>query len=604
MFKGGYLGRVLRVNLTEQTATVEPLPESAARAFLGGRGLGAWYYRREIGPQVDPLSPENKLCFFTGPLTGLPLPATTKFGCATKSAETGHYLCSNSSGNFGPQLKFAGYDGLIIEGRADRPVYLWVNDGETVFRPAEDLWLKEVSPATEMIRAATGGNRTSVMAVGPAAVRGARIGCLMVDGRSFGRGGPGTVMAAKNLKAVAVLGTGKIPVAEPERLAERGREAMKIARETRQDHSKYGTNQYTIRMNALGCYPTRNFQTAVFPGVETIAARYVYNHYRVRNKPCFACPVGCAQVCEVKEGPFAGAVSDPEYETIGAFGGQCGVSDFAAIIAANQLCDEYGIDTMSTGTIIAYAMECFERNLFTREDTGGIELRFGDGEAMVAMVRQMGEGRGLGRELSLGFRHLAEKFPETVPYMMQCKGLPFAAYEPRGFHGIGLAYGTSSRGACHNVGGWTIRDELLSGKYDRFAVEGKGVLVKTIQDTRAYVDSLGICTVVRSALGYTDEPHGDVLELATGLDLTPELMTIGERIYTVERLITVGEGLTRADDYLPDRIMREALPEGPAAGKVLTREMYDAMLDEYYAARGWDREGVPTWETRQRLGLD
>lgn len=603
MFQGGYRGQVLRVDLTGGKVTTERLEEGILRAFLGARGLAAWHYRREIGPEVDPLSPQNKLFFFVGPLTGLPLPATTKFGCATKSPETGHYLCSNSSGDFGPQLKSAGFDGLILEGRANRPLYLWIRDGQWELRDAGEVWLAEVTPATRAIQEATGGERTSVMCAGPAAVRGAKLGCLMVDGRSFGRGGPGTVLASKNVKAVAVRGTGKIPVADPERLAERGREAMRIARETRRNHSLYGTNQYTEPMNQFGCYPTRNFQTAVFSGAGTISAGYVYDHYRVRNRPCFACPVGCAQICEVKEGPHSGAVSDPEYETIGAFGGQCAVSDFGAIVAANQLCDEYGLDTMSTGTVIAYAMECFERGLFTREDTGGVDLRFGEVEAMLEMIRQMGERTGLGRELSLGFRHLAERFPHTVPFMMQCKGMPLAAYEPRGFHGIGLAFGTSSRGACHNVGGWTIRDELLSGKYDRFALEGKGRLVKSLQDTRAYVDSLGICTVVRSALGYSDEPSGDILALATGVDLTPELMTIGERIYTLERLITIGEGLTREDDYLPDRIMREALPEGPAAGKVLTRQMYDVMLDEYYAARGWDERGVPRPETLDRLGL-
>jgi aldehyde:ferredoxin oxidoreductase len=604
VFRGGYLGRVLRLDLTTRQTTVEPLDEAVARAFLGGRGLGAWHYLREIGPEVAAEAPENRLFFFTGPLTGLPLPATTKFACATKSPETGHYLCSNSSGNFGPQLKSAGFDGLILEGRASGPVYVWLEDGQVELRDAGELWLEPVSAAIEAIKAATSGERTSVMCAGPGAVGGARIGCLMVDGRSFGRGGPGTVLAAKHVKAVAVHGSGKIPVAEPEKLAERGREARRVARETRQDHTRYGTNQYTAKMNALGCYPTRNFQAAIFEGGEAISAQYVADHYRVRNKACFACPVGCAQVCEVKEGPFAGAVSDPEYETVGAFGGQCGVADFAAIIAANQLCDEYGLDTMSTGTLIAYAMECCERGLFTRTEAGGLELRFGDAAAMVAMVRQIGERRDLGRELSLGFNHLAERFPATIPYMMECKGLPFAAYEPRGFFGIGLAYGTSSRGACHNVGGWTIRDELLSGEYDRFAAEGKGRLVKSIQDTRAYVDSLGICTVVRSALGFSGEPSGDVLALATGVDLTPELATIGERIYNLERLIILGEGLTRADDYLPDRIMREALPGGPAAGKVLTQELYDTMLDEYYQARGWDAGGHPTQATLTRLGLE
>lgn len=565
--------------------------------------MAAYYYYREIAADTEPLSPENKLFFFTGPLTGVRLPSTTKFNMATKSPQTGLYLCSNSGGDFGPHLKFAGFDGLIIEGRAEVPGFLYIRDGQVEFHPAEAVWEEQTGEGTETIKGIIGEKRASVMIVGPAAVRGADIACIMVDGRSFGRGGAGRIMASKNLKAIAVWGKGKIPLHLPEELAKFSREAMRKARESRPVHTRFGTAQYTGVLNELGCYPSYNFRTGVFDGIETIKAEYMEKHYKVRNKACYYCPIGCAQVCEVKEGPFKGFRSDPEYESIGALGGQCGVADFAAIIAANSLCDEYGLDSMSTGTIIAYAMECFERGLFSQELIGR-ELRFGDGEAMVEMVRAMGEMRGFGAELARGFRYLAEKYPETIPYMMHCKWMPFAAYEPRGFFGIGLSYGTSSRGACHNVGGWTIRDELLSGKYDRFATRGKGLLVKRIQDNRAYVDSLGICTVARSAMGFNDQPSGNVLELVTGVDLTPRLMEIGERIYTLERMILVREGVTRKDDYLSERIMKEALPEGPAQGKVLTKEMYDEMLEEYYAARGWDKEGRPTRERLKELGLD
>lgn len=592
MFKGGYLGKILRINLSNGFINVEKVDEGIYRKLLGGRGAAAYYYYREIEAKASPLSPENKLIFFTGPLTGLKLPATTKFQVATKSPETGSYLCSNSGGDVGPHLKLAGYDGLIIEGRSEFPVIIVINNERVEILDASSVWEEKTLATMAKVKAITGQKKITIMSAGPAAVKGANIGCIMVGDRSFGRGGAGTVMASKNLKAVAICGTQEIPVCQAEALAHFSRSAMKKAREGKPVHIKYGTAQYTEVMSEFGCYPSYNFQTGVFDKVKTISAEHMVKHYKVKNIACYHCPVGCAQLCEVKEGALKGYKSDPEYETIGAFGGQCGVSDFGAIIAANSLCDEYGLDTMSAGTIIAYAMECYEKGLFTAAQLG-VELEFGNVEAMLDMLKQMGEMRGFGAELAKGFHYLAKKYPQTVFYMMHAKGMPFAAYDPRGFYGIGLSYGTSSRGACHNVGGWTIRDELLTGKHDRFSTKGKGKLVKNIQNTRAYIDSLGICTVVRSSMGFTDEPQGNVLEMVTGVDFTPELMEIGARIYDLERLILVKEGLTRANDYLPERMMKEALPEGQAKGHILTREMYDEMLDEYYHARGWNKEGQP-----------
>ncbi|MBE3581002.1 MAG: aldehyde ferredoxin oxidoreductase family protein [Thermoanaerobacteraceae bacterium] len=603
MFSGAYTGKILRINLGTRSYRVEEVPADMYRKYLGGRGVAAAYYYKEIGPEVDPVSPENKLIFFTGPLTGLPLPATGKFQCSTKSPETGHYLCSNSGGKVGPFLKFCGFDGLIVEGRASEPLYLWINNGKVEFRDASPIWTAKVSDAVRWIKEDTSQPKVGVMAIGPASIRGANIACIMVDGRSFGRGGAGRVMASKNLKAIAVYGSQPIPVAHREAVKELGRRAIKDAQASRVTLTKYGTNHLTDSLNKLGCYPTRNFKTAVFQGIDTISAEYMVRHYKVRNAACYRCPVACGQVCQVKEGPFVGSVADPEYETIGALGALCGVSDLSAVIAANQLCDEYGLDTISTGNMIAYAMECFEKGLFTVDDTQGLELRFGDGVVMVNMVRQIGEGEGLGADLGKGFRYLAKKYPQTVSYMMHTKWLPFAAYEPRGFYGMGLTFGTSSRGACHNVGGWTVRDELLSGEYDRFAVKGKGRLVKQLQDTRAFIDSLGICTQVRSSLGFGDNPKGKVLELATGYNFIPELKVIGERIYCLERVILVREGISRKDDMLPPRIMQEALPEGPASGSVLSREMYEMMLDEYYEAREWDHEGRPTQACIDRLDV-
>lgn len=596
MFKGGYIGKILRVDLTSQRSSTEEYPECVQYKYLGGRGVGAYLYHRELPAQFDPLGPANKIYFLTGPLTGTPVLASTKMQLATRSPDTGYYLCSNSSGNFGPQLKFSGYDGLILEGRAASPVSIIIDDEAVQFCDAASLWGKKTTEVDQYFKDSLGGRKIGVMSVGPAGERAVSIACIQVDGRSFGRGGAGAVMAGMNVKAVVACGRGSIPLAEAEALHTFLTTARQNVRETKKYHTTHGTAQYTEIMNELGCYPTRNFQTAVFEGIRTLSSDYMKKHYTIKNKACYRCPVACAQLCRVEEGPFQGAKSDPEYETIGALGGQCGVHDLGAIIAANQICDEEGIDTMTAGTLIAFSMECFERGLISRKETSGIDLRFGNSMAMVEMVRNIAERRGWGDLLAKGFNHIRKKRPDLEYYMMHTKGMAFAHYEPRGFYGIGLSFGTSSRGACHNVGGWTIREELLVKSYDRFATKGKGLLVKTLQDNRAYVDSLGICTVVRGALGFTDKPEGQVMEWVTGHDFNPQLMTIGNRICALERRILHREGVSRHDDLLPRRIHEEALPEGMAVGRVLTPELYAEMLDEYYQLRGWDANGVPSPE--------
>ena len=596
MISGGYKQKLLRIDLTTKTVKEEDIKEEDIRALLGGRGIAAKYYFDEIGVEVEPLSAENKIIFMTGPLTGTPVYSSTKMQLATKSPLAGRYICSNSSGNFGPHLKFSGYDGIIIEGKSEEPVYVIIRDNDIQFESAEGLWGLKTVDVDQKLRAQYNEPHLSVMSIGPGGENLVRYACIQVDGRSFGRGGAGAVMASKNLKAIVVKGTGKISLANEGALKEYISANMANTRNSKAGHTKYVTAQYTEVLNNLGCYPTNNFQSAVFEDAESIYAPEMVGKYKIKNYACYRCPVACGQVCEVKEGPFKGAISDPEYETIGAFGGQCGVKDFGAIIAANMLCDEYGIDTMQTGTVIALAMELYERGMITKEDTDGLELNFGNGEAMVAMVHKIAKKEGIGAILAGNYAEIAEKIPGSRKYMMEVKGMAYAAYEPRGFYGMGLAYGTSSRGACHNVGGWTIRDELMSGQYDRFALVGKGKLVKDIQDIRAYVDSLGICTVVRTGMGFTDKPKDKVLEYVTGIDFTPELMTIADRIYTLERMILTREGIRREDDMLPERTMTEVLPAGPAKDKLFTREMYDVMLDEYYTLRGWDKEGVPTQE--------
>jgi len=593
MISGGYRGYVIRIDLSSRSIKKEGIDREILEKYLGGRGLAAKYYFHEVDSSVEPLSEDNKIIFMTGPLTGTPVYSSTKFQLATKSPLTRHYLCSNSGGNFGPQLKFSGYDGLIIEGKSKTPVYISIFDDEIRLNDASDLMGLDTEEVTEKLKKVFNDPRLSVMSVGPAAENLVNLACIQVDGRSFGRGGAGAVMVSKNLKAVVVKGSSAIPLADQESLDSFIKGGMKKLRESKAGLTQYGTCQLTEVINSFSCYPTRNFQQSEFEGIDKISATHMVEHYKVKNSACYRCPIACAQVCEVKEGPFKGAKSDPEFETVGALGGQCGVSDFDAIIAANMYCDKFGLDTMETGTLIAFAMELYERGLINKEDTGGLELRFGNADAMVRMIRKIAYKENIGNLLAEGFVGIAAKKPEYVKYIVAVKGMAFASYEPRGFFGMGLAYGTSSRGACHNVGGWTIRDELQSGEYDRFAAEGKGILVKTLQDTRAYIDSLGVCTAARGAMGYTDKPSGMVLEYVTGLNLTPELMKVGERIYNLERLILAREGVTRRDDMLPYRTMNEQLPSGQAQGRVISKEIYDTMLNEYYAARGWDEDGKP-----------
>ena len=602
-YRGAYLGKILRINLATKKTSVENIDENRIAKLLGGRGLAAKMYYDEIGPQVKPLDPENKLIFMTGPLTGVKLPSTTKFQVATKSPETGMYMCSNSGGEFGPQLKMSGFDGLVIEGAADGWTFLTIRDGEVGFHDASSMKGLGAHETLEVLKDALGDRRASTMSIGPAGERLVKISYICVDTRAFGRGGAGAVLGSKKLKGIALRGTGKIPVADQGKIDEIRKAAIKNLRETRANHTKYGTPQYIEVINELGCMPTRNFQTTYFEGGNRVDAHVMYDQYLEKNYACYMCPVACGKINEVKDGPYRGARARTEYESIALLGPDCGVDDFAAIVKANQVCDELGIDTMSAGNAVALTMELYERGLINGDDTEGIEARFGSAEALIGIIRLIAERHGIGDLLAEGMRGVQQKRPEWRGYILAVKGMPFAAYDPRGFYGNALTYGTSSRGACHNVGGWTIRHELMSDQYDRFALKGKGLLVKTIQDNRAYVDSLGLCTVVRGSMNFSDNPSGEVMEAVTGHDFTSELLAIGERIYSLERVILNREGIDRKDDLMPERVIKEVVPSGPIKGQKLTAEMYDEMLGEYYQERGWDLNGVVRQETIEKLGL-
>ncbi len=605
MIKSGYTWKLLRINLTTQQSSVESFDSNEYINFLGGRGLGAAWYWREVSADVAPLDPANKIGFFTGPMTGAPLVSTTKFQLTTKGPETGHYLCSNSSGNFGPRLREAGYDALILEGVSDTWVAIAIENDQVRFIDANRWQGFSPMQTRQNLLAELQGRKWATMSIGPAAENHVAFAAIFVDdGRAFGRGGGGAVLASKKVKALAVRGDNNVPVADLKKCKEIARAAREDLNTSRAKHRLYGTSQLVEIINALGCIPIRNFQTTWEnpEQVQGVYAQTLHDQYYVRNYACYRCSVACGQMAEVKEGEFAGAAARPEYESIGLLGPSCNIFDMAAVIASNNICDELGMDTITAGNMVALAMELFERGLVTPEQNEGLIVRFGDGKAMLEMLRLIAERRGLGAVLADGALGVIRAHPEWALFVVHSKGMTFPAYDPRGFHGMGLAYATSSRGACHNVGGYTVSDELLKPKYDRFATQGKGALVKSLQDNRAYVDSLGLCTVVRGAYNFSTSPAPETMLAITGYDFAPHLMEIGERISNLERMILVREGITRQDDRLPSR-MREAVPNGPAAGHFISDSMLDEMLDEYYALRGWDTNGVPTPQTLERLGL-
>lgn len=598
-----YRKTILRVNLSKRVAKTERLHEGLIKKYLGGRGLGAKIYYDEVGASVDPLSPDNKLVFATGPLTGAQVFGGCKCSLTTKSPLTGIYLCSNAGGYFGAELKFAGYDALIIEGKADHPVYLSIKDGSVKFVDANRLWGADVFKTQEVVKDEEGKD-VEVACIGPSGERLVRFACIMSNNRSFGRGGAGAVMGSKRLKAIAISGSSKVEVAEPDELRELLRASVDKLKETTQNHSLYGTIQYIDVLYALGALPIMHYQKTTHEAVENIFARKMRDEFWVKDIRCFACPVACGKICEVKEGTFKGAKSKPEYETVWALGPNCGVFDYNVILKANEICNTCGVDAITAGYLVGFVMDLYAHKIISAEKIDHIKAEFGSEAAELELLRKICLREGFGDLLAEGSKKVSLALGgKATYYAHHVKGMELTGYEPRAFHGMALAYATSSRGACHNVGGWTIRDELIEKTIDRFAIKGKGRLVKSLQDVRGYIDSLGVCTIPRRALELTDEPKSGLLRCITGTEFTEQLTTVGERVYNLERLILTREGISRKDDDLPPRMKSEPLPDGLAKGRRVSQEMLDEMLEEYYEVRGWSQAGVPKEEKLRELDL-
>ncbi|MDJ0667034.1 MAG: aldehyde ferredoxin oxidoreductase family protein [Desulfobacterales bacterium] len=606
----GWMGKILRVDLTRGEMREMPLDRDVAKDYIGGRGLGIYFLNRELDPDCEPLAPDNLLVMATGPLTGTGAPTGARYMIMTKSPLTGAITCSNAGGRFPTELKRAGFDGLIFAGQAKRPVYLWIDNGQAELRDAAHLWGRSTHSATDMLREET-DPRARVACIGPAGERLVRFAAVMNDkDRAAGRSGVGAVMGSKNLKAVAVRGRGQISLANPERFKTFNQEILgrfKAAnKKTPLGLTVNGTAGVVITTQHLGVLPTRNWQQGTFEGWEQIHGETLTAKYLVRNKACYACPIGCGRITRVEDDVFGGEGEGPEYETIYAMGANCMIDNLPAIIKANYICNELGLDTITMGATIACAMELVERG-YLREDIVGRPLSWGDAAALVELTRQTGYREGFGDRLAEGSYRLAEScgHPELA---MVSKKQEFPGYEPRGAQAMGLAYATSPIGGSHMRGDPAYFELFgIPERVDPLQWQGKARITKDFQDLSAIIDAAGLCIffAVRNLAGkQLDVPPIGILEYlnaATGADYAlEELIQAGERIITAERRFLTRAGFSRRDDTLPERLTTEPLPDGPAKGMVCHLE---AMLDEYYREQNWSADGIPTAERLAQLGL-
>ena len=599
----GYTGTILRINLTNRRVTREPLDMELAEKFVGGRGLTSYLLYREIDPAIDPLSAENKLMFGTGPLTGTGAVAASRYVVVCKAPLTGTIACSNSGGFFGPEMKFAGYDIIVFEGKADKPVYVWIENDKVELRSAEKLWGKTPPETDDLVRAET-SPFAKVACIGPGGEKLSLLSGVVNDRvRLAARSGVGAVMGSKNLKAVAVRGTGTVRLADPEGFWYAALDVLKkIVNDPVSFGSfrAYGTANLVNLINEMGAYPTRNFLEEVFQGAAATSGEAISEQILLKNRACFACPIACTRVTEVKDGPYQGRGEGPEYETTWSFGALCGVSNLDAIAKAHYMCGDYGLDAMSAGSTVACAMELYEKGYVPQSDIG-FPLRFGDHDAMLRAVTMMGERDGeFGALLADGSYRMAQHYGHPELFM-GVKKLEMAAYSPRVFQGMALHYATSNRGACH-VRGNTVAAELYGiPKYvPPETLEGKEELVRRpFQNSTGFVDSSGICLFSKFAI-----THREIVAMmapATGIEFTFDKSIVqGDRIWNLERLFNLRAGFTAADDTLPARML-EPVPGGPRAG---SRAQLHENIQTYYQLRGWDARGVPTRQKLEELGLE
>ena len=605
-----YQNRVLRINLTEAKISEESLSTDLIHDYIGGRGFGVKMLYDELMPNTNPLGEESKLIFLVGPLAGTHAQSLGRWKVFFKSPLTGGYFKSSGGGHFGAELKAANFDAIIIEGHSERKVYLWIHDGKYELRDARYLEGLDCDDTHVLIREELHDPRIRIACIGPAGENGVSYAGIFSDRRAAARGGGGTVMGSKNLKAIAVRGNGKVIAANPTAFtAALQMQTSRIRNSSGYKHfSEHGT-QATVELihNVLGIFPVKNFREGVMPDIRNLSGDS-FDKVRVGKRACSGCMVRCASITKINEGKYRGAWSEgPEYETIWGFSGPFAAADIGLTVAADKLCDDLGIDTMSASGTIGFAYELYERGLITSQDTDGLELIYGNLDPILPLLNMIADRQGIGDILARGTREAARLIGKgSEDYAMQVKGLEMPGYDPRGAKAHGLNYITIGIGADHNSG-YAV-EEIFGKRYkgekiDRFAVKDKGEICKHNQDLTAIFETGTMCTFANpyhNDLSY----YGNLLSAATGIDdfSDPDyLWQVGERILNLERMFNLREGFNRNDDTLPTRFMTQTLNDGPAAGQIFEQE---ELLDDYYRVRDWDVEtGIPNESKLNELGL-
>jgi len=592
----GYKNKILYIDLTKNKFWTEKLNEKITRLLLGGKGLGTWLLYNELSVQCDPLSPDNELIFITGPLTGTTAPTSSRFGIVTKSPATGTYLDAYCGGFFGQKIKYAGYDAIVVKGAAQKPTTIMIDNSEIKIEDASQIWGKTTHDSTQYLSEKYGADIKTVV-IGPAGERKVPIAGIFSDLRTLGRGGAGAVMGSKNLKAIAVRGSGTIKLENQNEFEEAVWLAHRMLRMSSQVKrlTTDGTANILELINATGALPTRNFQSGEFEESKKLTGEYWSKNYWVKTTACYGCPIACTKIAKSKTKDIT--IDGPEYETIFAIGSNCGVTDHEAIIYTNYLCDLYGIDTISLGGIIAFVMELYQKKMVSKTDLDGIEAKWGSRDALVQLTEKIVKSEGVGELLCKGVKAIAKEFPGSEDFAMHVKGLEMPGYLPRAAKGIGLSYAISERGACHLRG--SPLSEVLGGA-DPLTTEGKAALFKSTQLDTAVINSAMLCYFVK--FGITLKEVFQMVNPCTGFDYKnpKELEKVGERITTLARLFNVREGFDVKNDILPKRCLSEPVPSGYAKGQVVQLEKLRA---EYYQLMGWDENGIPTEKTLENLQL-
>jgi len=612
-----YVGKILRVDLTRSGISEEGIHKDWAKKFIGGAGLATRYLYNEVTKGIDPLGPENMLIFMTGPLTGTASASASRYSVVAKSPLTGIWGHGNSGGSFGPALKQSGYDGVFFQGISPKPVYLRIIDGKPELCDAAHLWGKTVPESEDLIQK-DADQKVTIASIGPGGENLVRYAAIMNNRhRAAGRCGLGAVMGAKRLKAIACAGRAPINLANKGLFSEIARKQYDLLNESmlKVGFEAYGTNMVSDMVNIRGGYPTRNWQKGVFDQIEEVNGQALTDQVLIKGVSCFACPIACGRRTEIKEGLWKGYCGEgPEYETVNTFGAMCGVADLKAITMANYLCNEYGLDTISAGSTIAFAMECYEKGILNKEISGGLELKFGDEKLVVDLVPKIARREGIGDLLAEGTKRISETLGQgSEHFAMHVKGLELPAYDPRAAKITGLGYVTANRGGDHitayvqgptfiDVPFLAVEDSKIA---DPFAANPKEArVVVDLENALTMFDCIGACKFMGILL--PAEEYVDLIAAATGWNFgVDDFRKCGERIYNLMRAFCVREGITRKADILPKRLMEDPLPDGPAKGMVIEKNTLEMLKDSYYEIRGWDKEtGKPTIEKLKDLELD